>query len=394
MQTAPPHSIQMNDIVPNSHFVAIFSSRWLNLRASDQRDQNKNFKIFMAVEPQAWFPFSNGAARKPLLKAICCLAESIATICTRHATDARLCITAVCADSGRRVVRMGGRQGLPRSIGSLYGGLVALFLGSTFTGAVKTVIVTPGVVSWNNGVAVSHDGTTLLVSDGNGGTHAIHMFRIADGAPLRTVGGEGDGPLQFKMPYQVCVAAVDGFVFVAEAANDRIQVLTPQMDFASFVGVGQLRSPVGVCADGEIIAVSELCAHRISVFSRDDDTLLRRFAERGSGDTQLSFPCALCFTADHRHIAVSDPTNDRISVFSTEGKFIRSMVGAKYAYCCGCVHTNSGELVFANYSSVVVSSASGEEIRSLRASDWVTGVAIHCGSMYAQTSGGVCVVFT
>jgi hypothetical protein len=61
----------------------------------------------------------------------------------------------------------------------------------------------PGVKSVDNGVAVTRDGSTLLVSDGAGGSHAIHEFRVVDGSRLRVIGVNGDGPLQFKDPHQV-----------------------------------------------------------------------------------------------------------------------------------------------------------------------------------------------
>jgi sugar lactone lactonase YvrE len=55
---------------------------------------------------------------------------------------------------------------------------------------------THGVESFGNGVAVSRDGSTLLVSDGGiGCSHAMHEFSLTDGSRRRVIGGEGDGPL-------------------------------------------------------------------------------------------------------------------------------------------------------------------------------------------------------
>jgi DNA-binding beta-propeller fold protein YncE len=180
----------------------------------------------------------------------------------------------------------------------------------------------PGVRSFSNGVAVSRDGSTLLVSDFEGGSDGIHVFDVADGSRLRVIGSRGDGPLQFVEPRQVWVAS-DDFVFVADCGNDRVQVLTPRLDFHAFVGVGQLDGPSGVCADDDVIMVSERDAHRISAFSRGDGALLRRFGCEGSGDGQLYWPRGLCFMSGHRHVAVADCGNNRVSVFSVEGEFVR-----------------------------------------------------------------------
>ena len=95
-----------------------------------------------------------------------------------------VCVAAVLGDALRRVAVLGGREGMPRSLGSVYGGAVTRFLGGGCRGVVSRVIATAGVVSWSNGVALSRDGSTLLVSDYSGGSDAIHAFRVADGSRL------------------------------------------------------------------------------------------------------------------------------------------------------------------------------------------------------------------
>jgi tripartite motif-containing protein 71 len=117
--------------------------------------------------------------------------------------------------------------------------------------------------------------------------------------------------------------APDGFVFVADAGNNRVQVMTPSLDFHAFIGQGQLAGPVGVCANADVVVASEYGAHAISVFNRGDGALLRRFGGRGDGDGQLTEPCGLCFLPGDRHVAVVDQRNHRVSVFSVDGQFIR-----------------------------------------------------------------------
>jgi DNA-binding beta-propeller fold protein YncE len=267
-------------------------------------------------------------------------------------------------------------------------------LADVFRGVESRVIATAGLKSGTNGVAVSRDGSTLLVSDSYGVSHAIHAFRVADGSRLRVIGGAGDGPLQFKNPRQVWVAS-DDHVFVADYSNKRVQVLTPRLDFHGFVGVGQLVGPSGVCADDDVIVVSEDDAHRISVFKRRDGALLRRFGCEGSGDGQLKNPCGLCFMSGHRHVAVTDNSNSRVSVFSVEGEFVRHVGVGKLNRPSGVACSAADEIVVASYSNrVVVFSASGEMLHTMRGGDF-TGVAMHGGTIFAQTYGNdKCVVFT
>jgi hypothetical protein len=119
---------------------------------------------------------------------------------------------------------------------------------------------------------VSVDGCTLLVSNSDVyAPHAIQAFSMADGTRLRVIGGEGDGPLQFSDPRQLCIAP-DGFVFVADTRNSRVQVF-----------IGQLQCPVGLCANADVVGVSEFGAHRVAAFDRSDGALLRRLGSVGRG---------------------------------------------------------------------------------------------------------------
>ncbi len=296
-----------------------------------------------------------------------------------------VCVAAVLGDALHRISVLGGREGMSRSLGSVYGGSVARFLCDSPRGVESRIIATPGAKSWSNGVAVSRDGSTLLVSDGGGGSHAIHEFRVADGAQLRAVGGAGNGPLQFNIPCQLWIAD-DDFVFVADCDNRRVQVLTPRLEFHAFVGVGQLKRPSGVCADDAVIVVSEagFGSHRVSVFNRGDGALLRRFGSYGGGDGQLNHPYGLCFMSGHRHVAVADTKNSRVSVFSVDGEFVRHVGVRELRFPHGVACSAFDELIVADYGNkrVVVFSASGDMLVTM-AGDFI-GVAVHGGTIFAQ----------
>jgi DNA-binding beta-propeller fold protein YncE len=347
----------------------------------------------------AW-PLSEGAC-VPWLHACCAVAEGAAVPLTHTVPDASsrcfsgACVSAVLGDALRRVAVLGGREGMSRSLGSVYGGSVTRFLGGGLRGEESRVIATPGVRAGGNSVAVSRDGSTLLVSDWSGGSHAIHEYRVSDGSRLRVIGGKGDGPLQFKHPFQVWIAP-DDFVFVADSGNDRVQVLTPALDFHAFVGVGQLQYPVGVCATADFVVVSEPGADRISVFSRGDGALLRRFGSKGSGDGKLSSPLGLCFMSDDRHVAVAESGNSRVSVFSVDGDFVRHVGVGELSYPHGVACSAYDELVVADWRSsrVVVFSASGEMVKAMGRGHF-TGVVMHRGTIFACASDSFkCVVFT
>jgi DNA-binding beta-propeller fold protein YncE len=283
-----------------------------------------------------------------------------------------------------------------RSLGSVYSGSVTRFLGGVFHGVKTGVIETPFIRSSGNGMAVSRDGRTLLVSDSHGGSHSVSLFNVADGTLVREVGGPGagDGPLQFKHPCQVWVAT-DGFVFVSEYINNRVQVLTPTLDFHCFVGHGRLDGPSGVCANADVVVVSETRAHRISVFCRADGAALRTFGCWGSGDGELTYPQGLCFTSHDTAVAVADWGNDRVCLFRVDGTFLRRVGVGVVSRPHGVAASTFDDLVVADsgHRRVRVFGAAGDLLRSL-GDMGVSGVAIHGCTVFAQDQQCRCEVWS
>jgi tripartite motif-containing protein 71 len=294
-----------------------------------------------------------------------------------------VCVAAVLGDEERRVAVLGGREDMPRSLGSVYGGYVTRFLGGSLQGVESRVVHTRCVRSLGNGVAVSVDGVTLLLSDGSGSSHAIHEMSLVDGSRRRVIGGEGVGPLQFKGPRQVFIAP-DGFVFVADVWSHRVQVLTPDLAFHSFIGTGELDSPFGVCASADVVVVSETSVGRVAVFSRCDGSLLRRFGSNGRGSGQLNHPRGLCFMSGDRHVAVADWGNHRVSVFSVDGEFIRHVGVGVLHYPQGVAASAFDELVVADYGNRCLRVFSSTSDLLLTVGDGrFTGVVVHGGGVLA-----------
>jgi hypothetical protein len=194
----------------------------------------------------------------------------------------------------------------------------------------------------------------------------------------------GDGPLQFNNPAQVCIAP-DGFVFVADSANSRVQVLTPSLDFHGFIGEGLLSGLVGVCATTDVVIVSEYRRCCIAVFNRVDGELLRRFGCEGSGDGQLGFPGGLCFMSGDRHVAVAEGTNHRVSVFSVDGEFIRHVGAGLLKTPHGVACSAFDELVVPDHGNrcLRVFSATGDVLATVAAVAF-TGVAVHRSTVFAS----------
>jgi DNA-binding beta-propeller fold protein YncE len=313
------------------------------------------------------------------------LSRTVHTASSSSRCPPDVCVAAVLGDALHRVTVLGGREDMPRSLGSVYGGSITRFLGGSCRGVVSRVIDTPVADGSCRGVAVSRDGCTLLVSESSDfrNSHAIHELSMVDGSRRRVIGGDsGDGPLQFYQPQQSCIAP-DGFVFVADAGNNRVQVLTPSLDFHCFIGQGEVVGLTGVCANADVVVASEFTAPCISVFDRRDGALLRRFGCDGD-DVEVMTPCGLCFLSGDRHVAVAGRGSNRVSVFSVDGHFIRHVGVGVLSHPQGVAASAFDELVVADSGNrcLRVFSDTGELLAKL-GDAFVTGVAVHGSTVFA-----------
>jgi hypothetical protein len=230
-----------------------------------------------------------------------------------HSADS---VSAVLADAQGRLTRQGGRTGLPRSLGSVYGACVARFLHGGLRGSEHTRLSFGDIGARYNGLAViSKHGldARLLVSDAD----SDRLLEVCANNTRQIC----SQPCDVVRPAQVCVAP-DGFVFVADAYKDRICVLTPELAYHGSLGdrwFSDLANPTGVCADNELVVVAHerLDSPCVSVFRRDSRAEVRRF-HRGLHGTQTS----VCLVPGHRDIAVGNyGAGGRVSVFHLTGKW-------------------------------------------------------------------------
>jgi DNA-binding beta-propeller fold protein YncE len=103
------------------------------------------------------------------------------------------------------------------------------------------------------------------------------------------------------------------------------------------------------------------------VFSRDDGSLTRRLGHHGTGDGEVDCPFGLCFMSGDRHIAVADYRNNRVSVFSVEGEFIRHVGVGVLGRPHGVAASAFDELVVADKGNdrVAVFSAAGDLVTTM-----------------------------
>jgi DNA-binding beta-propeller fold protein YncE len=143
--------------------------------------------------------------------------------------------------------------------------------------------------------------------------------------------GNGDG--QFYFPRGVAVDQTDGFVYVVDMGNHRIQKfdtstnVLPQL-LAKWGGsaepghassplaqeAGQLRSPWGISVDGAgDVYVSDTGNHRVEKFDREGN-FITQWGGFGNGKGQFNFPYGIAVDV-RGSVFVVDSGNTRVEQF-------------------------------------------------------------------------------
>ena len=118
-------------------------------------------------------------------------------------------------------------------------------------------------------------------------------------------GSAGDGPGQFKIPCQICVAP-DELVYVTDNGQNSVQVFEQDGTFVRQFGENVLKSPTGVAAtkDGHVV-VASWGAHKLSIFTLEGQCV------REVTDIDLNSPYGVAVDA-YGWLYVADHGNHRV----------------------------------------------------------------------------------
>ena len=148
--------------------------------------------------------------------------------------------------------------------------------------------------------------------------HKLHKFN-KEGMLLKSVGGEGKKPGQFNYPNGNRVR--ENKVFVCDSNNNRIQVFDTELNLLKVIGKG-LKSgsidDIDFDSNGTTYIVDN-DKHRIQAMT-PDGKFLYMFGKQGNAPGELNKP--ICIHASGQLLYITEPTNNRVSVFHTSGQFI------------------------------------------------------------------------
>ena len=118
-------------------------------------------------------------------------------------------------------------------------------------------------------------------------------------------GSTGDGPGQFKIPYQISIAPNE-LVYVTDHGNNSVQVFEQNGKFVRQFGKNVLKGPTGVAVtkDGHVV-VASWGAHKLSIFTLEGQCV------RELTDIGLNHPYGVAVDA-YGWVYVADQDNSRI----------------------------------------------------------------------------------
>ena len=178
------------------------------------------------------------------------------------------------------------------------------------------------------GVAVDSEGSVYVA---NGDHHCISKMS-KDGQLLTVVGRKGSGQGELNSPRGLSI--IENQLYVCDAGNHRIQVFSTQLKFVRMFGrrgesIGQFDQPQVVAADENgLLYISEWSRHnnRVQVFTRQGRFI--RCISGLVGGHYLGKLCGLCIVG--RYLYVVDNTKDVVVVVDKDsGEFV-SLFGKGY----------------------------------------------------------------
>ena len=182
----------------------------------------------------------------------------------------------------------------------------------------------PGQLRGASGIALTASGDILVCDKSN---RRVQQFTSA-GQLVKCVGSAGSAPLQFSKPVGIAVHPLSQKVYVVEQGNHRVQILNPDLTFASMFGSrgtenGQFINPCDVafnsCGDVFVLDHDNL---RIQVFTSGGEYMWQ-FTKREHIEGELKNPQSIAIDSGDR-VYVTEQESHCISIFGPNGHLVMS----------------------------------------------------------------------
>jgi DNA-binding beta-propeller fold protein YncE len=173
-------------------------------------------------------------------------------------------------------------------------------------------------------------------------------------------------------PAGIAVDSSSGNVYVADTANNRIQVFSSNGTYISEWGRygradGNLRYPAGIAVDSSSgnVYVADTANNRIQVFSSNgtfsNGTYISQWGGYGTRNGTFSHPAGIAVDSSSGNVYVADTANNRIQVFSSNGTYISKL--GTYGYFEENLRSPEGIAVDSSSGNVYVADTANNRIQ-------------------------------
>jgi DNA-binding beta-propeller fold protein YncE len=205
---------------------------------------------------------------------------------------------------------------------------------------------------------------------------------------VATWGTPGTGSSNFINPWGVAIGP-DGFVYVTDEGNDRIQKFTLAGVYVGEWSTGFQTSPVGIAIDPSgVMYVALHHIHQIAEYSLSG-TLLGTFGSSAPGPAQLLYPVGVALGGGKIYVASS--SSDRLQVFNPDGSYAG---GWAVPFPYGVQVDAAGNVYVSSYSTWLVyeTTFNGNPIATIGSAGSGDGQFYYPVSMAFDPSGNLYVI--
>ena len=142
--------------------------------------------------------------------------------------------------------------------------------------------------------------------------------------PVLAVGKLGRNDNELNCATGLALDEVNQLIYIADAVNCHIQVVSFKGKFLKRFGQNILKQPQAISVTMDNVFVTDWVLHALLLFRKKDCKLVRRTGTFGSGEGQLDGLSGLC--SDYNgDVYVAEANNNRVSVFSKQLQFIKCL---------------------------------------------------------------------
>ena len=170
-----------------------------------------------------------------------------------------------------------------------------------------------------SGIAISGD--NAFVSDT--GLHCVFKFKFPTFISVSKVGKRGTGVGEFRNPLSLTVA--DGYVYVADRDNNRIAVMSTELQHSNYITHQTMTSPCDVKVNNnKLYVLSDTDSPYLHVFSLTGEKIRSLITRDEDGNAQMRRCFSFCLDKK-LNILMADYGANNTKVFSQEGALLHTL---------------------------------------------------------------------